>query len=185
VTSWRFLPNALTLARIAMVFPTVWSLHSDRPRTALALVVAAACTDALDGALARTYEWRSRVGAILDPLADKLLLVSLYGVLAWLSHLPVWLSVLVIARDLVIVGGAVAFYALYGAFEMRPSGLGKLNTAVQLALLGVVIGRLAGLPFPPWLVGPMIWLTAVVAVLSGVDYVLTWGRRALAARPRG
>jgi cardiolipin synthase len=160
----------------------VWSLHAERYRLALALIALAGATDALDGLLARRFAWDSRLGSILDPLADKLMLVSIYAALAWLGHLPVWLAALVVARDIVIVAGAVAFHFLVGVVTMAPTLAGKANTAVQLTLIGVVIGRLAGLPFPGWLGESLVWLTAVTTLWSGVHYVYTWGRRALASR---
>ena len=180
--TWRFLPNTLSLLRIGLVVPAVWSLHAQRYRLAIALIVLAGATDALDGLLARRFGWSSYVGAILDPLADKLMLVSIYAALAWLGHLPVWLAGLVVARDLGIVAGAVAFHFLIGTVRMAPTVAGKANTAVQLSLIGVVVGHLAGLPFPAQLGEGLVWLTAATTLWSGGDYVYTWGRRALTSR---
>ena len=180
--TWRFLPNTLSLLRIGLVVPAVWSLHAQRYRLAIALIVLAGATDALDGLLARRFGWSSYVGAILDPLADKLMLVSIYAALAWLGHLPVWLAGLVVARDLVIVVGAVAFHFLIGAVRMEPTVAGKANTAVQLSLIGVVVGQLAGLPFPAQLGEALVWFTAATTLWSGGDYVYTWSRRALTRR---
>lgn len=179
---WHFLPNALTLTRILLVVPIVWALSREDHRTALALLLVAALTDALDGQLARRYQWSTALGAVLDPIADKLLLTALYIVLAWIDHLPVWLAGLVVARDLVIVGGAASYYLLFGAFRMRPSPAGKVNTAVQLTLLGYVLARLAGVPLPESLVAPLVWLTAASTVASGADYVYTWAWRAIVRR---
>jgi len=181
--SWRYLPNTLTLLRIALVAPTVWSLHAQRFRTALALIVLAALTDGLDGFLARRFQWGSRVGSILDPAADKLMLASVFVALGWLGHLPVWLAALVVARDAVIVAGALAYHLLVEDVRMDPTGAGKTTTAVQLALVGVVVAQLAGLPLPAWIVEGLVWLAGAVTVWSGADYVYRWTRLALAARP--
>lgn len=180
--SLRFLPNLLTALRILLVAPVVWSLVASRYRTALVLFLLAGATDLLDGYLARRFDWRSRIGSVLDPVADKLLLSVVYGTLAWTGQLPVWLAVIVVARDLVIIAGAVAFQLLVGEVQMDPSVPGKANTAVQLSLVGVVVGGLAGLPFPAWLAHGLVWLVAATALWSGLDYVYTWGRKAADAR---
>ncbi|MCU0936089.1 MAG: CDP-alcohol phosphatidyltransferase family protein [Gammaproteobacteria bacterium] len=179
--SWRYLPNLLSVVRIALVIPTVWSLQGQRFRTALALIVLAAATDALDGFLARRFHWASRLGSVLDPLADKLMLVSVFLALGWLGHLPAWLAALVVARDAVIVAGAVAYHLLIEDLRMDPTGAGKATTAAQLALLGAVVAHLAGVPIPAWLVEGLVWLTGAVTLWSGADYVYRWARRAVAA----
>ena len=179
--SWSLLPNTLCVLRIALVPPTVWALGAARYRTALALVVLAALTDALDGFLARRFGWGSRVGSILDPLADKVMLVSLFLALGWLGLLPFWLTALVVLRDVVIVVGAIAYQVLVGGLKMEPTVAGKATTAAQLLLLGVVVGRLAGVPLPEGLVVTLIGIAAAVTLWSGVDYVYRWAQRAIAA----
>jgi cardiolipin synthase len=183
--SWRYLPNALTALRILLVGPIAWSLAVGRYRTALALLVLAGASDGLDGFLARRYGWGTRLGAVLDPLADKLLLSVVSVVLAWLGHLPGWLAVLIVARDLVIVAGAGAFHLLIGEVQMRPSLPGKVSTAGQLLLIGVVVGARAGLPFPAWAEDGLIWFAAATTLWSGADYVYAWSRKAIAERRRG
>ena len=179
--SWSLLPNTLCVLRIALVPPTVWALGVSHYRTALGLVVLAALTDALDGFLARRFGWGSRVGSILDPLADKVMLVSLFLALGWLGLLPFWLTALVVLRDVVIVVGAIAYQVLVGGLKMEPTVAGKATTAAQLLLLGVVVGRLAGVPLPEGLVVTLIWIAAAVTLWSGVDYVYRWAQRAIAA----
>lgn len=178
--SWSLLPNSLCILRIALVPPTVWALGASHYRTALGLVVLASLTDALDGFLARRFGWDSKVGSILDPLADKIMLVSLFLALGWLGHLPAWLAVLVVLRDLVIVTGAIAYQILIGGLKMEPTVAGKATTGAQLSLLGVVVGRLAGVPLPEGLVVVLIWLAGAVTLWSGIDYVCRWGLRAIA-----
>ena len=101
------IPNLITVMRIVLVVPVSWSLLRQEFGLALALFFVAGVSDGLDGFLAKHYGWSSRLGALLDPLADKALLVACYASLAWIGLLPVWLLVLVVARDVVIVAGAV------------------------------------------------------------------------------
>lgn len=178
----RNLPNLLTALRILLVAPVVWSLQATRYRTALVLFVIAGVTDLLDGYLARRFNWRTRLGSVLDPVADKLLLSVVYVALAWIDQLPWWLALVVVARDLVIMSGALAFHLLIGEVEMAPRLSGKVNTAVQLSLVAVVVGGLAGLPFPSWLAAALVWGVAATALWSGLDYVRTWARKAIAAQ---
>lgn len=176
------LPNAITLLRLALVPVIGWQIAGGQPGTALALFVAAALSDALDGFLARRWNQRTRFGAVADPLADKLtmlvasLLLAAQGVLPWIVALAI------LARDLVIVGGALAYQLRFGHVEMAPSRLSKLNTALEFALLSAALALAAGL-----IEGGVWWtalqaLTLATVLASGVDYVCVWGRKA-AARP--
>lgn len=176
---WRWIPNALTLLRIALVLPFAWSLANGHYRSALALFFVAAATDGLDGLLARVFGWKSRLGAIADPLADKLLLVVAYLMLSVTGVLPMWLFLLVLGRDLVIVAGGLVFHYLVGPFDVQPSVFGKLNTLVQiLAVLAVMLAE-AGLALPARTHEVAIAAVTVMAVISGVHYVGLWGLRAL------
>lgn len=177
------IPNAICVLRIAMVGPAVWALFLGRFDVALALVVAAGLSDALDGFLAKRYGWRSRLGGLLDPLADKLLLVSLFVALAILGLLPAWLAAVVIGRDVVIVSGAVAYTLLVGPVQPEPSRVSKLNTLAQLACVaGVLVVEALAWPFGPAVTaaGAAVLVTSVV---SGLDYVIRWSGRARHAAP--
>ena len=114
----RHLPNLISVFRVLLVPPVVWLMVQGRYGEALALFVIAGASDGLDGYLAKHFGWVSRFGSIIDPLADKLLLTASFFTLAWLGHLPLWLAVLVIARDLVIVIGGLAYHYLVGKFSM-------------------------------------------------------------------
>ncbi|MFC4258756.1 CDP-alcohol phosphatidyltransferase family protein [Marinobacter lacisalsi] len=180
---WRWIPNGLTLLRILLVLPFAWSLANDHYRSALVLFFVAAATDGLDGLLARMFGWKSRLGAIADPLADKLLLVVAYLMLSVTGVLPIWLFLLVLGRDLVIVAGGLVFHRLIGPFDVQPSILGKLNTLVQiLAVLAVMLAE-AGFPLPARTHDIAVATVAGMAVISGVHYVGLWGLRALRSRP--
>ena len=176
--SLAWLPNAITLARIALVPPLGWLLAQGHYRAALVLAVVAGLSDALDGLLARRFGWRSDLGGLLDPMADKLLLAAGVIGLAWNGHLPPWFVLLVIGRDLVILGGALAWRIRVGPLLAAPTALGKITTFLQIVLVVAVLLQLGvgGLP-GDWL-DALLWLTAAATLASGIDYVLRWSRKA-------
>ena len=178
------LPNALTIARMVMALPLLWLLMNGQFRPAFGLAILAGATDALDGFLAKRNGWQSDLGGLLDPIADKLLLSTCFFGLWWSALLPGWLVAVVMLRDAVILVGARAWWRLEGRFRAEPSGLGKATTLAQLVLVAMVLARPAGFPvFPAW-IAPVALATAAITVLSGADYVLRYGRRALAHRRR-
>jgi cardiolipin synthase len=179
---WRWIPNALTFLRIFLIIPFAAALWFEQYRPALGIFFIAAATDACDGYLARQFNWRSRLGAVADPLADKALLITSYLMLTLTSVLPVWLFLLVLGRDLLIVGGALAYHYGIGRFEMQPSIPGKLNTFIQILVVLAIITLQAGLPMQPWVLDVGIVLVAVSAVVSGGHYVVVWGMKAWRAK---
>lgn len=179
---WRWIPNALTFLRILLIAPFAGSLLTGHYRLALLIFVVAAATDACDGFLARHFNWRSRFGAVADPLADKALLLTAYLMLTLTGVFPVWLFVIVLGRDLLIVAGALAFHYGIGRFDMQPSFPGKLNTFIQILVVLAIIVLLAGLPMQPWVLDLGILLVAVSAIFSGGHYLLVWGLRAWRAK---
>ncbi len=174
----RHLPNLISILRVLLVPPVVWLMVNGRYGESLALFVIAGASDGLDGFLAKRFGWVSRFGSIIDPLADKLLLTASFITLALLGHLPLWLAVLVILRDLTIVVGGLAYHYLVGRFSMDPSPLSKLNTFLQIALVALVLLDLAWVPVPALLIAVLVWLLVAIVAASGADYVWTWGRRA-------
>lgn len=180
---WRWIPNGLSLMRVLLVIPFAWALASGRYREALLLFVVAAATDGLDGFLARFFGWKSRLGAILDPLADKLLLVTTYLVLSITGVFPAWLFLLVLGRDLVIVIGGLLFHRFVGRFDVEPSALGKLNTFVQILAAVAVMAQQAGFAMPSSTHSLALWGVTVMALVSGGHYVTVWGIRALRGNP--
>ncbi|MBI3345314.1 MAG: CDP-alcohol phosphatidyltransferase family protein [Gammaproteobacteria bacterium] len=178
------IPNAISLGRILLVPPMVVLLLNEYYGAALVLFAVAGVSDALDGYLAKRYGWGSRLGSILDPLADKLLLVSAYLVLGWLGEIPLWLVMAVVGRDLVIVAGGVAYHYLIGSYELEPSLLSKLNTLAQIVLILAMLVTHSVLILPAWLVAALVYLVLVTTLLSGLSYVWTWGVRALRAKRR-
>jgi len=178
----RHLPNLITLLRILLVGPFLWYLLHDRADLALSLFVIAGVSDGIDGFLAKHFGWTSRLGAILDPLADKALLLAAYGAAAYLGIVPVWLVALVVARDVVILSGAIVYRLLYGAYDMQPLMLSKINTATQLALVVVVVWSMWQGTQVPMLRQIGVYLVALTTISSGAAYVWIWTRRAMTQR---
>lgn len=176
------IPNIISVLRIGLVLPVVAALVHEQFTLALLLYTVAGVSDALDGYIAKRFHYTSRLGSILDPLADKLLLVSTYVVLAWLDLLPVWLVAAVVARDVLILAGAVSYHLLVGEYEMEPTLISKLNTFAQIALGLAAVFSAGVYPLPPALLAGMVWAVLATTLLSGIDYVWTWGVRACRAR---
>jgi cardiolipin synthase len=174
----RQIPNALTALRVLLVVPIVMLLLQRQYAPAAWLFALAALSDGLDGMLARRFGWQSRIGGLLDPLADKLLVNACFLALWWLGQLPGWLPALVLARDAVIVAGALAYHWRVEAVDPAPTLLGKASTVAQTAFLWFALIDLgldrSSSPWWPWGVGVLIALIAA----SGIDYVLSWSRRA-------
>ena len=178
----RQIPNAICILRSLLIGPVVWCLVDGRFAEALALIALAGFSDGLDGFLAKRYDWRTRLGGLLDPFADKLLVMCVFLTLTWLGLSPIWLAAVVIGRDLVIVTGAVTFNYLIERVRGEPSKISKLNTIFQLLYLFFVIARQAfGWPaeISITVVGAGVLVTSMI---SGIDYVVRWSQRALEAR---
>jgi cardiolipin synthase len=171
------LPNLLSFARLLSVPVAIWLMLDGRLPLAFWLFVAAGITDAVDGYIAKRFNARTELGAYLDPLADKALLVGAYLTLGWLGHIPAWLVILVVFRDLLIVGGAFVVHALTGAFKAEPIAISKVNTATQIALVAVVLAKL-GVGFDDHgVAGIMVYVAGATTVLSGGAYLFQWTRR--------
>jgi cardiolipin synthase len=171
----RHIPNIITVCRILLVYPVIRLLLAGRFDWALALFVVAGLSDAVDGFLAKYFHWQSRLGSYLDPLADKLLLISSYVALAWLGLIPSWLTVLVVLRDVVIFGGAVAYYFLLRPFVGQPLLISKLNTLFQLLLVFAVMVKYGVMPLSDTLITALVLLVTLTTLASGAMYVYIWG----------
>ncbi|MFZ0788231.1 MAG: CDP-alcohol phosphatidyltransferase family protein [Chromatiaceae bacterium] len=174
----RDLPNIISALRLIAVIPVVWLLLEHRFGWALLLFAVAGVSDGVDGYLAKHYGWQSRLGGILDPLADKTLLVSCFLVLGSMEKLPIWLVLAVIFRDLVIVSGALLYHYRVADVDAAPTLASKLNTVLQLVLVILVIMDAGPIPLPRTLIDALIWACLATVVVSGVQYVWVWGRRA-------
>lgn len=167
------LPNLITLLRLCAVPAAVWLIIKGRLDIAFFVFVGAGVSDALDGWIARRWNLRSALGALLDPVADKALLVSVYVTLALIGVLPDWLAILVVFRDVVIMGGVVLFYLLGAPRPIEPMLISKANTALQIALAALAL-FLAGFGVTaPLLLDLLVWATAATTLASGAAYV--WG----------
>ncbi len=174
------LPNAISFGRILLTIPVVFLLLEREFGLALLLFAVAGASDALDGHLAKRYGWQSSLGGILDPLADKALLMSAFLVLGAIGLIPVWLVVAAVFRDLLIVGGALVYHFQVEDLEAAPTWTSKVNTLLQILLLIGVMANAGPLPLPRGLLAGLVWLTLGTTVLSGSQYVWVWSRKALA-----
>ena len=180
----RDIPNAITVMRFLLVPPVVILLLQERFTAALVVFGIAGFSDGLDGFLAKRFDWRSRLGSILDPLADKLLLVSSFVTLGWLGLIPAWLVWLVILRDLVIVAGATFYHMRIEQFDAEPSIASKLNTGAQILLVLAVLYSFGIQTLPVVLMDVLFYGVLLTTLWSGFNYVWTWGRRAMQRRGR-
>lgn len=181
--SW--LPNAITLLRMALAAPLAWLILRGDHASALLVTAVAGISDAVDGHLATRYGWASRLGGIIDPLADKLLLLACFVSLGVIDVLPWWLVGVVVARDVIIVAGAVAYHHLVGPLVAAPSRLSKFTTLFQILLvLLALVGGLHAVELPAGLLEKASVGVAALTVASGLHYVVTWGARARHERAR-
>lgn len=169
-------PNFITLARLLAVPLVIWLLTGDHYFEATVLFVAAGISDAVDGFLAKRFGWSSLLGAYLDPLADKALLVSVFVALGLKGALPAWLIITVVSRDVLIVGGIMLAYLLGNPMAVRPLIVSKLNTAAQLLLIAFVLGERSGLAFLAPVLVPGVVLVAGLTVASAAAYLVQWFR---------
>ena len=182
-------PNFLTLLRMAMVPLFIIMVVNGELRKALLIFVAAGVTDALDGFIARFWDQRSLLGTYLDPIADKLLLTSAYVVLSIPSlnrgtQIPLWVTILVIARDVLLVAVALVLYLAAGVQKFPPTLLSKINTGMQVVavVLVLVSGTLPEQQLLELIAKTALYLVAGLTLASGLDYVIRVGR--LEAKPK-
>jgi cardiolipin synthase len=170
------IPNLITLARILLVPVVVWAIASNQMLFAFLLFAAAGVSDAVDGFLAKRFGMASELGAYLDPLADKVLIVSIYVSLGIAAALPRWLVILVVSRDLLIVGGVMFSWLIGRPVSVKPHPVSKLNTAAQLLLVGLVLGAL-GLGFDAgWALILAMAAVAALSLASVAVYLREWVR---------
>ncbi len=178
------IPNLITLMRLLLVVPVAVAILSNEFVLTLILFAVASVSDGVDGYLARRFDWTSRFGAILDPIADKLMLIVSFFLLTYIGIFPMWLAAVVIGRDLIIVAGAAAYHILFGEYDFLPSRIGKLSTLLQFCLVLLGLVGLAVFQIDAWVLEMGVWLVFAVSSLSGLDYCFTWGRKAIAASRR-
>ena len=168
------IPNALTLARIILVPLIVWLIITHEFTAAFVLFLLAGLSDAVDGYLAKRFGWQTELGAYLDPIADKALLVSIYMTLGLANHLPVWLVIAVVSRDILIIGAFILSWILSRPVTVSPLLVSKANTLAQLVLASLVLAELGlGLALEPF-VAVFIGVTGVLTILSAAVYFWVW-----------
>jgi len=177
----RHLPNIICLCRIALVWPIVASLLGGAYEHTLLLFAVAAFSDGLDGWLAKRFGWTSRIGRWLDPIADKLLLVTVFLVMTWLGLVPRFLAVAAIGRDVLIVTGAAVYRAAWGPLRGRPIMSSKINTVLQLAYILLVVVHAQWRQPPATVLQALAVLTCLTVIYSGLAYLREFTRRALLA----
>ena len=172
------IPNLICFARIALVIPIIRLLWQEQFLLSLLLILIAGLSDILDGYLAKKNNWRSYLGAVLDPAADKILLVSLFITLQSMDLIPLWLTLTVILRDLMIVFGLSLYRYFVGVPQPKPTRISKFNTLLQLAFIILVI-LAQGIQFPfailSMVCGSLVFVTSI---LSGLDYWIIWSIKA-------
>jgi cardiolipin synthase len=169
-------PNLITLARLFLVPLIVWLMVSDKPLWAFWAFILAGVSDAVDGFLARRFDLRSDLGAYLDPLADKALLVSIYVTMSVLGEIPAWVTIIVVSRDLLIIGGMMLAWVLYQPMSPRPHIVSKINTLAQIVLAALVLADLA---FPVDLAmfrQMAIYAVGLLTLGSAAIYAVDWIR---------
>lgn len=170
------IPNLITILRFLLVPGVIYAMLSDRMDYAFAGFLIAGVSDAVDGFIARQFDQRSELGAYLDPVADKALLVSVFVVLGIIEKLPLWLVIAAVSRDGLIVCAVVLSSVMGRPVEMKPLMISKANTAAQIVLAAGVLGELAlGLDFPRLRNG-LIGLCGVLTVASAAAYLVAWLR---------
>ena len=171
------IPNLITIGRLCLVPLIIWLILAPHPLGAFVVFIVAGASDAIDGFLARQLNVRSDVGAYLDPLADKAMLVSIYVAMAALGEIPVWVTILVVSRDFLIVGGVVLAWMLGPPMPVQPSTVSKINTLAQITLVAVTLGDLAFPAVDLSLVRVVLAYTvAALTVASAALYMAEWVR---------
>ena len=170
------IPNCITLGRVLLVPFVFWLLLSGRYQTAFFIFVIAGLSDAVDGWLAKRYHWETELGAYLDPLADKLLIVSIFVAMGWQGELPSWLVIAVVSRDLLIVTGVMLAWVLEQPVNIRPLIVSKANTFAQLLLAAVVLAD-TGFDLGQWMPRlALVWITLALTLASLWAYTVIWLR---------
>jgi cardiolipin synthase len=174
----KYIPNLICVLRIILVAPIVWSLLDGRYGLALSLILLAGFSDALDGFLARRFDWRTRLGGLLDPAADKLLMFAAYVTLAWIGLVPAWFSAIVVGRDLIIITGAIVYQLYVAPVHGEPTGASKLNTVFQILFVLLTITH-AWRGQPPMLALQLLGAAILTTItISTIQYVTTGISRA-------
>ncbi len=171
------LPNIITSIRLILLIPLSFYLSQQDYQAALIIFFIAGFSDGLDGFLAKRFNWVSRFGSILDPIADKALLVLTMGILTLNDKISLQLFTLVTIRDIYIISGAYYYYKKIGPYDMEPSYISKLNTFVQIALVTLILVSLSYYSVADILINSLTIAVYLTVVLSGIHYTVVWGKK--------
>jgi len=174
----KSVPNLITVARLIAVPYVTWLLLHDSFHIAFWVFIAAGISDGIDGYLAKALDARSKLGGYLDPIADKALLIAVFVTLTYLGHVESWFLLLLIIRDLVILTGAFCYHIKTHSLEIKPLFIGKMNTAFQIVLAGMLLASPGFDLAAENALGIMTGITAATALLSGIAYIVKWGKMA-------
>ncbi len=166
------IPNLITVLRLLLVPVIVWLLGAGHFTAAFWVFVAAGISDGIDGFLARSFDMGSELGGYLDPIADKALLVSIFVILAMIGEIPLWLTLMVVSRDILIVGGVLLAWMIGRPVAMRPLFISKFNTAAQIVYASVVVADLAFAFDLSGLRATGLVFVAVLTLLSAAAYLI-------------
>jgi cardiolipin synthase len=170
------LPNVISLARLLAAPLGIWLIIDQDMTGAFVLFVLAGLSDAVDGFIAKHFDQRSELGALLDPIADKTLIVGMTVTLGFAGYLPNWVVILVVFRDMLIVGGFLVGLTLARPMQWQPLAISKLNTVLQIVLIGLVLGRSALGVDDHGATGLLADAVGITTVVSGAIYLVRWMR---------
>lgn len=180
--NWTQLPNIITSIRLILLIPLSYYLIAENYQPALIIFFIAGFSDALDGFLAKKFNWVSRFGSILDPIADKALLVITMAILTFNAKISVLLFSCAAIRDIYIIAGAYFYYKRIGPFDMQPSYISKFNTFAQILLVTLILISLGYINIPDPIISGLVILVYLTVITSTVHYSYVWGSKYLAAR---
>ncbi|MDH5573632.1 MAG: CDP-alcohol phosphatidyltransferase family protein [Gammaproteobacteria bacterium] len=172
-----YIPNLISSLRILLVIPLAYFLLQQNYNIAFFIFVIAGVSDALDGYLARRYNWFTSLGVVLDPIGDKLLMLASYLILGVQEYIPMWLVYAVILRDVIIVLGSLFYRLLIGELEIEPILSSKINTLLQISLIIIVLFTLAIYPIKPAFIIAFMAVVFLSTLVSGGCYIFLWGKR--------
>ncbi|MXZ43884.1 MAG: CDP-alcohol phosphatidyltransferase family protein [Gammaproteobacteria bacterium] len=177
------IPNVISVLRLFLIVPIAYGILYGRWAFVLVMLVIAGLTDLLDGYVARRFDWTSRFGEIVDPIADKVTFGGACILLTLVGIWPVWLLCIVLAREGVIVGGAAAYKLLFKSIDIEPTLLSKANTIILVSVIVLTVVAQIDFEYQEIAASGLEWwggygLVALFSIASGIDYVRLWGRRA-------
>ena len=176
------IPNILTILRMLLAIPIVYSLLIPHYELAFYLLIIAAVTDSIDGYIARQFQWSSRLGSMLDPLADKILMVSVFIVLAYVGEVPMWLLSMVLLREMVLITGTIVLHLAIGPYQIHPIIISKVNTFLQIFLTFILVFNKGFAMMPIIWVQGLMCLVFATTFASMLAYIWIWTGKILGRR---